>query len=118
DIGFIFWSSAVPFHRITGEAAYAALALRAAERLRARVVTTRAGAYLSAWGPHDDPRGRASSAIDTMANIPLLYWAADQSGDASFRLVAEAHARMTERAFLRPDDTLCHAVEYDTATGA
>ncbi|WP_035485169.1 glycoside hydrolase family 88 protein [Geminicoccus roseus] len=118
DIGFIFWSSAVPLHRLTSDPIYADLALRAADRLRARVVVTETGSYVSSWGPLSDPRGRAASAIDTMANIPLLYWAAEQSGDASFRLAAEAHARMTEKGFVRENDTLFHAVEYDTVTGA
>jgi len=117
DIGFIFLSSAVPLHRLTGEDRYRDIAIRAADRLRARLVVTDAGAYVSSWGPMSDPRGRASSAIDTMANIPLLLWAAGQTGDASYRLAAEAHADMTLAAFRRPDDSLYHAVEYDTRTG-
>ncbi len=117
DIGFIFASSALPAHHITGEDGYAALALSAAERLRARLITTRSGAYLSSWGPLSDPRGRASSAIDTMANLPLLYWAAQHADDGSFRLAGEAHARMTRAAFIRPDMSTYHAVEYDTLSG-
>ena len=117
DIGFIFLSSAVPLHRLTGEERYRAIAIRAADRLRARLVVTEAGAYVSSWGPMGDPRGRASSAIDTMANIPLLLWAATETGDASYRLAAEAHADMTMAAFRRADDSLYHAVEYDTRTG-
>jgi unsaturated chondroitin disaccharide hydrolase len=117
DIGFIFWSSALPLFRATQETAFAELGLEAANRLRSRIVTTSAGAYVSSWGPLDDPRGRASSAIDTMANIPLLYWAAKETGDESFVLAGEAHAEMTERNFIRPDGTLYHAVEYDTGTG-
>src|SRR6185437_8917889 len=69
DIGFIFESSAIPAYRVTGESAYATVALEAADRLRRRLITTRKGAYLSAWGPLDDNRGRRSSAIDTMANL-------------------------------------------------
>lgn len=118
DIGFIFSSSAVPAHHLTGERWYADLALAAADRLRARLVTTRTGAYLSSWGPLSDPRGRASSAIDTMANLPLLYWAARTSDDGSFRLAAEAHAVKTREAFVRSDGSTYHAVEYDTGTGA
>ncbi len=118
DIGFIFWSSALPLFRATQETAFAELGLEAANRLRSRIVTTSAGAYVSSWGPLDDPRGRASSAIDTMANIPLLYWAAKETGDDSFVLAGEAHAAMTERNFIRSDGTLYHAVEYDTHTGA
>lgn len=64
-----------------------------------------------------DPRGRAASAIDTMANIPLLYWAGKEADDASFRLAAEEHAKMTMLSFNRDDNTQFHAVEYDTTTG-
>ena len=96
---------------------YAALALRAADRLRARLITTRKGAYIASWGPLADLRGRKSSAIDTMANLPLLYWAADQADDGSFRLAAEAHAQMTRAAFVRADFSTYHAVEYDLASG-
>ncbi len=117
DIGFIFSSSAVPLYMATGETRWRDLGLTAARQLRARVVRTPEGAYVSSWGPLDDPRGRVSSAIDTMANIPLLYWASAETGDASFALAAEAHARMTAGSYLRDDDTLYHAVEFDVATG-
>lgn len=117
DIGFLFYSSAkIAFH-VTGEPAYRALALRAACTLRRRVVATDRGAYIAAWGPMDDPRGRHSSAIDTMANIPLLYWAAIESSDESFRVVAETHADMTWRAFVRADGSTFHAVEYALPSG-
>ncbi len=117
DIGFIFDSSAIPAFQITGDTWFAELALRAADKLRARVITTASGAYLSAWGPLDDARGRRSSAIDTMANLPLLYWASRVSGDASFRLAAHSHADKTAEAFIRADDSTYHAVEYDEASG-
>jgi len=117
DIGFIFESSAVPAFHITGDEWYAGIGLRAASRLRARLVTTPKGAYIASWGPMDDPRGRRSSAIDTMANLPLLYWAANHSGDGSFRLAADAHAAMTAKGFIRPNWSTYHAVEYDEATG-
>jgi unsaturated chondroitin disaccharide hydrolase len=118
DIGFIFLSSALPGYAITGDEWFGELAVAAAERLRARLVTTQTGAYIAAWGPLSDPRGRASSAIDTMANIPLLYWAADYTGDGSFRAAAQAHARKTEAAFVRADGSTYHAVEYDARTGS
>jgi unsaturated chondroitin disaccharide hydrolase len=117
DIGFIFDSSAIPGFDITGDRWYGDIALAAAGKLRARLVNTRRGAYLASWGPLDDPRGRCSSAIDTMANLSLLYWAAHYSGDGSYRLAAEAHADMTAGAFIRADDSTYHAVEYDTVSG-
>lgn len=117
DIGFIFCSSAIPAFRILRDSRYADLAVQAATRLRARLVTTPRGAYISSWGPLTDPRGRRSSAIDTMANLPLLYWAADYTDDGSYRLAGGAHAGMTREAFVRADSSTYHAVEYDTRTG-
>ena len=117
DIGFIFLSSAIPAWRITGEAWLRDAALEAAAGLRRRLVPTRRHAYLAAWGPLSDPRGRASSAIDTMANLPLLYWAAEESGDASFLVAAEEHAKATREAFIREDFSTYHAVEYDLPAG-
>ena len=117
DIGFIFLSSAMPFHHVTGDAAYRDVGLTAARQLRARLVRTERGGYVSSWGPHDDIRGRRSSAIDTMANLPLLYWAAEQTRDDSFIVAGELHARSTERAFIRPDLSTYHAVEYELPSG-
>jgi unsaturated chondroitin disaccharide hydrolase len=117
DIGFIFHSSAIPGFHATGDTWYAAIAMEAADKLRARIVNTATGSYLASWGPLSDPRARCSSAIDTMANLPLLYWATRYSGDGSYRLAAEAHAQMTARGFIRADKSTYHAVEYDTVTG-
>jgi len=117
DIGFIFDSSAIVGHTLTGDDWYAGIALTAADKLRARLVGTQAGYYLASWGPLDDPRGRCSSAIDTMANLSLLYWATQYTGDESYRLAAQAHADMTEKAFIRANGSTYHAVQYDTITG-
>lgn len=117
DIGFIFLSSAMPLFHVTSKPEHALVALQAAQQLRARCVRTDRGAYISSWGPHDDLRGRRSSAIDTMANLPLLYWAGDFARDDSFILAGEQHAQMTEKAFIRDDLSTYHAVEYDLPAG-
>ena len=113
DIGFIFESSALPMYKITGDEYFKEVGLRAASILRARLIPTDAGGYISSWGPLDDERGRTSSAIDTMANLPLLLWAADVSGDQSFRVAAELHGQSTKRVFFREDFSSYHAVEYN-----
>jgi unsaturated chondroitin disaccharide hydrolase len=117
DIGFMFLSSAIPAWRITGERWLRNAAFEAAAGLRRRLVPTRRHAYLAAWGPLSDPRGRASSAIDTMANLPLLYWAATEAEDASFLVAAEEHAKATRDTFIRDDFSTYHAVEYDLPAG-
>lgn len=117
DIGFIFQSSATILYHLTGGVEYRDLAVKAAAGLRARLITTRTGAYISSWGPLDDERGRRSSAIDTMANLRLLYWAGAVTDDGSFRLAGEAHARMTRKRMVRDDYSTYHAVEYDLDGG-
>ena len=52
-----------------------------------------------------------------MANIPLLYWAARETGDDSYRFAAEAHALSTQRDFVRADQSSYHAVEYALPAG-
>lgn len=118
DIGFIFQSSATLLHHLTGESEYRDLGLSAASKLRARLITTRSGAFVSSWGPLGDLRGRRSSAIDTMANLRLLYWAARTRDDGSFRLAGEAHAMKTRDGMIRDDMSTYHAVEYDLDSGA
>lgn len=118
DIGFIFEGSAIPAYHVTGDEWFARLALQAADKLRARLISTGSGAYISSWGATTDQRARASSAIDTMANLPLLYWAARHARDDSYRVAAEAHAAKTREAFIRPDHSTYHAVEYDPQTGS
>lgn len=117
DIGFIFEGSAIPAFHVMQDEWFGDFALRAANKLRARLVTTRDGAYISSWGPIADPRGRASSAIDTMANLPLLYWAARYAKDDSYRIAADAHAAKTRETFVRADHSTYHAVEYDPVMG-
>ena len=117
DIGFIFYSSAKVYNHIFNDKNSIDIGLTAANNLRKRSITTHLGSYISSWGPHSDERGRKSSAIDTMANIPLLYWAADKSNDESFKSIALSHADMTLKSFVRDDMSTCHAVEYDLPSG-
>ncbi|MEP9375325.1 glycosyl hydrolase [Aquabacter sp. CN5-332] len=117
DIGFIFNASAVPAFFITGEKAFGDIGVQAAARLRSRLVRTDRGAYLSSWGSLEDSRARCSSAIDTMANLALLYWAAGVTGDASYLVAGEVHAKMTQAAFIRPDLSTYHAVQYALPSG-
>lgn len=117
DIGFIFLSSALPLFHLTADPLHREAGLEAARQLRARLVRTDLGGYVSSWGPHDDQRGRRSSAIDTMANLPLLYWAGEQTRDDSFTVAAELHAQSTARTFIREDLSTYHAVEYELPAG-
>jgi unsaturated chondroitin disaccharide hydrolase len=108
DLGFLFWPSAVLGHRVTGDPAYRDLGLRAAKTLCGRL---HPAGVLQAWGALDDPRASGRSIVDTMANLPLLWWAESQ-GDERAGEVARMHARRTAEAFVRDDGSTYHAVRF------
>ena len=55
--------------------------------------------------------------IDNMMNLELLFWAARESGDASFFDIAVSHADKTLEHHFRPDGSSYHVLEYDPLTG-
>ncbi|MBR5705796.1 MAG: glycoside hydrolase family 88 protein [Deltaproteobacteria bacterium] len=71
--------------------------------------------FIRAW----NGEGREGWAIvDCMMNLPLLYWASEETGDPRFRLIAMRHADTTMEHFVRPDGSCNHIVIFDPETGA
>jgi unsaturated chondroitin disaccharide hydrolase len=115
DLGFLFHPSFALGEQLgflTSDAV--APAHEAAESLAARF--NPAGGYLQAFGPADDPRSRGTSTIDTMMNLPLLWWSA-ADGQSDVRRNAETHARTSAREFFRPDGSTYHLIKFDPSTG-
>lgn len=110
DIGFLFWPSFALGADLLGDAALRGVALSAARTLNSRL---QPGGYLAAWGPVEDVRARESSTIDTMMNLPLLWW----SGDETLRRTAQIHATTALRAYIRPDGSTYHRVRFDPDSG-
>lgn len=116
DLGFVWLLSGVAHYRQTGNADGRRRGLLAANLLAARFHVR--GQFIRAWNFDSaamDTRGVAI--IDSMMNLPLLYWASEQSGDPRFRWLAEAHADTVAREFVRGDGSICHVVEFDPTTG-
>ena len=116
DLGFIWLLSGVASYRQMGSEDGRRRGLLAANLLAARFHVR--GEFIRAWNFGSsmmDTRGVAI--IDSMMNLPLLYWASEQSGDPRFRWLAEAHADTVAREFVRADGSICHVVEFDPHTG-
>lgn len=115
DSGFRFLPTAVEHYRLDGNEKSLQRGLAAANNLAGRFNIV--GRYIKAWN-HDDfgPRNRLSI-IDTMMNLPLLYWASEVMEDPHYSQIAEAHAESTMRNFVRPDGSVCHIIEYDENSG-
>jgi unsaturated chondroitin disaccharide hydrolase len=115
DIGFIFYPSFALGHWVTGDEKHREPAVRAARTLITRF--NEKGKYLQAWGPLDHPLARGSTAIDTMMNLPLLWWASRTTKEPRFAEVARAHAATSARYYLRPDGSTYHIYTFDPDTG-
>lgn len=115
DVGFMFLSSAVIDYKLTGNEKSRIRGLHAANLLAGRFNLN--GRFIRAWNdnPGKDTRGRAI--IDCMMNIPLLYWASNETKDPRYKQIALAHADTVLKNFIRDDDSVKHIVEFNCETG-
>lgn len=118
DVGFMWLPTAVANYKLTGNEESRKRGLHAANLLAGRFNPV--GKFLRAWNgiPNmetDDTRGWAI--IDSMFNIPLLYWASEETKDPRFKHIAMLHADTLMRAFIRPDGSSNHIVEFDPFHG-
>ncbi|MGX7131660.1 glycoside hydrolase family 88 protein [Enterococcus songbeiensis] len=111
DVGFMWLHTAVADYRITGNEKSKKRGLHAASLLLARFNLN--GRYLVAW--NCEVPGWAI--IDSMMNIPILYWASEQLGDPRYLQVAKAHADTLEKYLVRSDGSVGHIAEFDPQSG-
>jgi unsaturated chondroitin disaccharide hydrolase len=56
--------------------------------------------------------------IDCCMNLPLLYWATEQTANPSYATAARRHAEQAAKYLVRPDASTFHTYYMDTETGA
>ncbi|WP_179393834.1 glycoside hydrolase family 88 protein [Lacticaseibacillus absianus] len=115
DLGFLYTPSCVAAYKLTGNELARSAALKAADKLMTRYNPK--GEFIQAWGP----KGSAENyrlIVDAMLNIPLLFWASDETGVAKYREVATKHYATTLRYAIRDDASAFHTFYFDPATGA
>jgi len=112
DIGFLWSLTSVAAYKLTGSPASRSRALLAASVLASRYNAD--GRFIRAW----NSQAHAGKAIvDCLMNLPILYWASEQTGDPRFAVVAREHAATAMRHFQRPDGSMNHAMVFDPSTG-
>ena len=79
DLGFLYTLSCVSAWRLTGNRDARGFSLLAAEALLERF--HRKAEIIQAWGVLTDPEQAGRMIIDCTMNLPLLYWATEQTGD-------------------------------------
>ncbi|MCQ1059894.1 glycoside hydrolase family 88 protein [Photobacterium sp. ZSDE20] len=117
DVGFMWQLTSIKHYELFGNEESKTRALKAASHLASRFNIS--GNFITAWNKNDvnsaDPRGL--SIIDSMMNLPILFWAAEQLNAPRFALIAKAHADTVLKEFIRSDGSVRHMVEFDYLNG-
>lgn len=113
DVGFMWLSSSVANYRITGNEDSKKRGIIAAAYLASRYNVN--GKFIRAWG--NSGCEHYNAIIDCMMNLPILYWASEETGDPRYRFIAENHADTVIDTFIREDGSVNHINLYDAMTG-
>ncbi len=116
DLGFLYTLSSVSAYKLTGNEQAKHAALQAADHLITRYFD-KAG-IIQAWGDLSNPEQRGRMIVDCLMNLPLLYWAAQVTGNRKYHDIAQTHAQQTVRHIVREDASTFHTFYMDVETGA
>ena len=105
DMGFLFIPSCVAAYKLAGDEQAKEAALMAAKHLCTRYHES--GKFIQAWGKVGDPNAYRLI-VDCLLNIPLLYWAAEVTGDKKFEEIAYNHFTTTVEVCCREDASTFH----------
>ncbi len=115
DLGFIFLSTYLPwFELATREGEAPAEPLHAVLVQAGRTLALRfkeKGQYLRSFVADE------SLFIDIMMNVPIIFYAALETGDRDLARVVAAHCRTTRETLVRPDGSTAHEGIFDLASG-
>jgi unsaturated chondroitin disaccharide hydrolase len=121
DLGFLFSLSAIADYKLTGNPEFRQIGIDAADTLATRFNDK--GKFIQAWnvwepGEAFSEENRGRLIIDCMYNLPLLFWASEETGDSRYREIAIAQADTCAKTIVRPDYTTYHTYLFNPDTGA
>ena len=115
DMGFLYTPSCVSQWRLHGNAHAREAALLAADQLITRFQEK--GEFIQAWGPLG-AKDNYRYIIDCLLNLPLLYWASEESGKSIYKEIAIKHTTTCIKNSFRSDYSTFHTFFMDPVTGA
>jgi unsaturated chondroitin disaccharide hydrolase len=115
DLGFLYTLSTRPAWVLTQNQAARDLGISAAQELVKRFNSH--GNFIQAWGEIGADPEAGRMIVDCMMNLPLLYWASEETSDRAYREVARQHATTTLQYLIRRDGSTYHTFFLDPKTG-
>lgn len=111
DLGFLYTLSCVADYKLTGSKRAYDLAQNAANMLAERY--NEKGQYIQAWGEMGISYPNVKIIIDTMLNLPLLYWSEQEANHR----IAYNHAKTAAKYLIRKDFSSYHTYLMNPETG-
>jgi rhamnogalacturonyl hydrolase YesR len=115
DVGFMIFCSYGNGYRLLATNSYLPVIQKAAQSLSTRYRSL--AGVIDSWdfAPYNNGW---EEIIDNMMNLELLFWTAENSGNATYRAMAQSHAEKAMTNHFRADSSTYHVVRYSTTTGA
>lgn len=114
DLGFLYTLSSVSAYKLTGNENGRKAGLLAADKLLSR--WQEKGEFIQAWGEYGKEENYRLI-VDCLLNIPLLYWATEETGDTKYQQIADKHYETTLDNAVRDDSSAFHTFYFDPETG-
>jgi len=112
DVGFMWHILSGAHYRLLKNEASCNRNLYAAATLASRFNID--GGFIRAWNGEGT---EGKTIIDSLMNLPLLYWASEEIGDDRFKRIAMRHADMALCDHIHADGSVSHIVEHNVDTG-
>ena len=109
DLGFLFWSTWKRWYDLTGEDDIYQAVITAGKTMGLRFMEK--GQYLRSFVAPE------SLFIDIMMNVGIVFYAAQQTSDATLLDKAHQHCLTTRRYLVRGDGSTAHEGIFDVETG-
>lgn len=114
DMGFLYSLSCVAGYKLIGSESGREAAIKAAQQLISRFHEK--GEFIQAWGTLGASENYRLI-IDCLLNLPLLYWASEETGDSKYHEIAKKHICTTMANVIREDYSTWHTFFFNKETG-
>jgi unsaturated chondroitin disaccharide hydrolase len=109
DLGFLFWPTWKRWYDLDRDPAANAVVIEAGRTLALRFKEK--GQYLRSFVADE------SLFVDIMMNVGVIFYVAQQTGDADLLRIATQHCLTTRRYLIRGDGSAAHEGIFDLSTG-
>ncbi|WP_416148648.1 glycoside hydrolase family 88 protein [Salipaludibacillus sp. HK11] len=116
DMGFMWTLTSRARYTLLGEEESRRRALLVANLLMGRFNVQ--GNFIRAWNPwYEGNQNEGWAIIDCAMNLPLLFWASEETSDPRYKNTAMKHADTILNHFIEADGSVHHIVRFDPDTG-